>query len=183
MAPEPYSVGCLVSFDDRGQSAKAMSRLTRCSGGYKLARSADWTIPIKLEAGLKRHVLEAYANAVQDVGRDEETYVTTKLPRVVSRLRAQGDWLEHLAITAEALALTYFSEKDESLRMEHEGYRQILAALFYLCNPYDVIPDFDAHQGYVDDAIVVKKCISDIARRSKDVHQTFDKFRIRRSRG
>jgi uncharacterized membrane protein YkvA (DUF1232 family) len=46
-----------------------------------------------------------------------------------------------------------------------EVQSSILAALFYLCNPYDVIPDFTPGTGFVDDAFVINLALKVLFRR------------------
>ena len=41
----------------------------------------------------------------------------------------------------------------------------ILAALFYICNPYDVIPDHTPGKGYIDDAFVINMCFDIIQKK------------------
>ena len=46
-----------------------------------------------------------------------------------------------------------------------EVRRSVLAALFYLCNPYDVIPDFTPGSGFADDAHVMNLCFKVVNKR------------------
>jgi uncharacterized membrane protein YkvA (DUF1232 family) len=91
---------------------------------------------------------------------------------VFDRLRTQGDWLHKLAVTSDALGATHFGEKDAHVRLTHPGHRHILAALFYLCDHKDVIPDYEVSIGYVDDAIVMNRCLVILRNRWRTLYAT-----------
>lgn len=52
----------------------------------------------------------------------------------------------------------------------------ILAALFYLCNPYDVIPDFIPGTGFVDDAYVLNISIKVLYKRYRKLFNKYSKL-------
>jgi uncharacterized membrane protein YkvA (DUF1232 family) len=107
----------------------------------------------------RAQIRSAYQDSVTRVGPREDEYVKERLERVVSRLHTQGGASLQLARTARALGHVYFLECDLDRRLFDPGRRHILAALYYLCDPFDVMPDFRT-SGYVDDALVVNRCLS-----------------------
>ncbi len=52
----------------------------------------------------------------------------------------------------------------------------LLAALFYLCDPYDVIPDRVPGTGFVDDAIVLNDCLQRIEQEGPELHREIRAF-------
>jgi uncharacterized membrane protein YkvA (DUF1232 family) len=76
-----------------------------------------------------------------------------------------------MAQIAQALGLVYFREGDRQRRLTDLGRRHILAALHYLCHPFDVMPDFGP-SGYVDDALVINRCLSVLRNRWRDLHRS-----------
>ncbi len=76
-----------------------------------------------------------------------------------------------LGATAEALYKAYMEARSVKARLAEPGRREILAALFYLCNPYDVIPDYSPGSGYLDDAIVINSCLAALRARSSSLYR------------
>lgn len=116
-------------------------------------------IPVSLDSDLRDRVLEAYSQAIEEVGEAERLYITERLPRVLARLQKfRSAWGLGLSQVAEAL-YDLLNNKDTSPKLLPETKQVLVAALFYLCNPYDVIPDFTPGIGYIDDAIILDECL------------------------
>ena len=110
-------------------------------------------LPLKLDADLLRKVIDAYEVILKEVSHDDVRYVALKLPRVYNRLsKHDGDWCSILALYANTLfnEVLIFNGRN----MTDEG-KVATAALYYLCNPQDVIPDSTPGTGYMDDALVI----------------------------
>lgn len=137
-----------------------------------MAESLVARVPVPVDRQVRASVREAYLARVRSVGLAEEKYVADRLERVVLRLRKSAGWLTQLAECATALSAVYFDEPEADSRLTQEGRRHILAALYYLCSPRDVIPDFDPGLGYVDDALVLNRCVATLRSRWPALHRT-----------
>ncbi len=128
-------------------------------------------LPLPVDRELRAAIKGAYELAIQEVDEHDFSYVLRKTPRVVTRLKSQGNWLVKLAQTAFTFHL-YLNEKQTTLRGKQAvAVRQITAALFYLCDPFDIIPDATPSTGYLDDALVINQCLSKLRARSPDIYQ------------
>ena len=126
-------------------------------------------LPIRVGSDLSERVEASYAEAIQRVGKEEIAYVRSKLPRVLAGLR-QGsqDWQSEVASTAGAVFQVY--EDANSMSTVSDGTKAaLLAALFYLCNPYDIIPDRVRGTGFVDDAVVMNSCLRRVEEEAPDL--------------
>jgi uncharacterized membrane protein YkvA (DUF1232 family) len=125
--------------------------------------------PVALDAATRRTVLAQFAQAIEVVGEPEEKYVDDRLPKILIRLKKQFGWYGDMAQVAEFLH-RYVIDYDGSdpLRCRRIG----IAALFYLCDPFDVVPDFSPAVGYVDDALVLNQAITELRAESPKVAAT-----------
>ena len=117
-----------------------------------------------IETVLKQRILESYEEARKETGKFEYDYVAKKLPRVLKVLSntSKAAWKQKMA--KRACTLWELLEVNQCL--DDESYHSIVAALFYLCNPFDIIPDYTPGIGYVDDAIVVNSCVKLLKKKS-----------------
>ena len=126
-------------------------------------------IPFNFSPRLRSRITKMYNLALKECGADEEKYIESKLPKVLARLRrAESGWVHDLALYAEVLY-------DDVLKRKKKGKyanarRPVLGALFYLCEPWDVIPDLTPGTGYMDDAAVFNACLRKIRSISKPLH-------------
>jgi len=119
-----------------------------------------------VSAALRREINDNYFAAVPECGNEEIEYINAKFERLIGRLERSSNELEkNLAVNSSAL-YDLIIEEIESGFSEHHRY--IIAALFYLCNPYDVIPDFNTQDGYLDDAIVINLCMNELRKKSNN---------------
>lgn len=120
-------------------------------------------LPFAIPKDLRSSILESYAAAIDEVAREELEYVERRLPRVIRRLRREpGSWLFDLATACEWLSNRLSDLGDEEWQLQSQEGREIVAALFYVCDPFDIIPDHDPQNGYLDDAMVINECLSRI---------------------
>ena len=125
-------------------------------------------LPLKIEEEIKTRIIEAYKSILQDVSHDELQYVYSKFPRVYKRLSKNADeWTAILAYYAKSI----FTEVKllEGKTITEEG-RFATAALYYLCEPIDVIPDHTPGTGYLDDALVINESLKDIKKINKELY-------------
>ena len=116
-------------------------------------------LPIRVGSDLRQRVEKSYAEAIRQVGEAEELYVRSKLPQVLANLtRGSEDLRSEVALTASAILETY-DNPDHMSTANGDARSMLLAALFYLCNPYDIIPDRVPSTGFVDDAVVLNNCL------------------------
>lgn len=133
------------------------------------------SIPIKLAPDLKKKIRQSYKDAIDDTSGDEVDYVKNKIDRVLNRLaKTHSKWMRELYAHAFAMrkccATRLLDAEVERCDLNHSDKR-IVAALFYLCNPYDIIPDHIPGEGYVDDAIVLNTCLKDLKRDDYESYQ------------
>ncbi|MBN2294605.1 MAG: DUF1232 domain-containing protein [Pirellulales bacterium] len=126
-------------------------------------------LPIRVGDDLRQRVQKSYAEAIRQVGKDEELYVRGKLPKILAGLTGEaGDWRMDVALTASAVYEAY--ENPDGKGTTNGSLRPVLlAALFYLCNPYDIIPDRVPSTGFVDDAIVLNDCLQRIEQQDPEL--------------
>ena len=140
-------------------------------------------IPSKVDAKLKKAVLKAYTAVVKEVGEAEYKYIVAKLSIVCKRLeRYPNSWPSPLAKVARVLYVELRTAQSSPRNLPPASRLLILSALFYLCDPYDVIPDFTPGTGYFDDAIVLNECLRQIKRiRAKDYRRILSELESERS--
>ena len=116
-------------------------------------------LPLRIGGDLRERIEKSYGEAIRQVGEAEELYVRSKLPGVLARLtRGTQDWRSEVAFTASAIFKA--SENPDRASTANGSPRAVaFAALFYLCNPYDVIPDRVPGTGFADDAVVLNECM------------------------
>lgn len=60
---------------------------------------------------------------------------------------------------------------EEEIAYVRSKLPRVLAALFYLCNPYDIIPDRVRGTGFVDDAVVMNSCLRRVEEEAPDLYR------------
>jgi len=135
-------------------------------------------LPQPIDRLLRATIKDSYESAIRDIDEDDQSYVLRKTPRVVARLKSQGNWLNSLAQTAFSLYLYLSDENGISHPVTEQSLatRQIAAALFYLCDPFDVIPDATPAIGYLDDALVINHCLSKLRATSPQVYEQLQRI-------
>ena len=116
-------------------------------------------LPLRIGGDLRERIETSYEEAIRQVGEAEEVYVRSKLPGVLTGLTRGGqDWRSELALTASAI-FEACENPDHASTANGNSRNVMLAALFYLCNPYDIIPDRVPGTGFADDAVVLNECL------------------------
>ncbi len=128
-------------------------------------------LPIRVGSDLAERVETSYAEAIQQVGEEEAAFVRSKLPKVLANLnRGSQDWQTEVALTAGAISKTY-EDSDWASAASEAQKAVLLAALFYLCNPFDIIPDRVRGTGFIDDAVVLNSCLRRIEQEDPELHR------------
>jgi uncharacterized membrane protein YkvA (DUF1232 family) len=130
-------------------------------------------LPEKLEKSLKDQILSAYKHAVGEVlgnGKDEQEYISRRLPKVIQTLKKRPNcWHGRIAVYAEILYDYVLVHEDNPKKTQIRPYA--IAALFYLCNPFDVVPDYTPGRGYLDDAFVINTCVKTIKKLDRTIYE------------
>ncbi len=138
-------------------------------GGRRVPRIRGAFIepPLDLGAATKRAVLDQFGGAVESVGRPEAIYVAERLPKVLERMKKQAGWFGDMAQVAEFLMAyaSCFGGSGDPDRC----FRIAVAALFYLCDPFDIVPDHTPGTGYIDDALVLNQALTEMRAESQRV--------------
>jgi uncharacterized protein DUF1232 len=112
-------------------------------------------LPRPLSRDLRQQIRQAYSEAICDADESVFEYVDIRLPKLLQSLRIRGGWHEDLARIAETVFLRLKAEWESP----GQNWSFAVAALFYLCNPFDIIPDTKLCSGYLDDYYVMKLCL------------------------
>jgi uncharacterized membrane protein YkvA (DUF1232 family) len=128
-------------------------------------------LPLRVSDDLRQRIENSYSEAIRQVGEAEESYVRSKLPKVLTVLaRGSQDWRSEVAVTASAI-FTAYETSDQVNTAQGDSRYVLLAALFYLCNPYDIIPDRVPSMGFADDAVVLNECLRRIEQEAPEMYR------------
>lgn len=120
-------------------------------------------LPESIDKNLKDRIFTAYYDAVKEVmadGNEEKEYINKRLPKVLKTLKSRSNsWYLQIATYAEILH-EYIMLSDDCQIDKIRPF--IIASLFYLCNPFDIIPDYTPGTGYLDDAFVINTCLKEV---------------------
>jgi uncharacterized membrane protein YkvA (DUF1232 family) len=119
------------------------------------------SIPVEVPSDTLQQVNAAFRNSLSEITESEEQYVERKIESMIERLkRSQTRWVRDTGAKAQLLWALYNDDKFfSSVAGSKEIRTTITAALFYLCNPFDIIPDHVPVIGFADDALVINHCI------------------------
>lgn len=138
------------------------------------------SLPKKLTTVQRRKIKEHYNALKIDVDRDLERIVLQRIPRVFKRLTMhQNSFKYALASVGRALFECYAAvviTKKAEFHLSAKGRSSILAALSYLCEPQDVIPDYVPGIGLIDDAHVMNLVIRELSRTDPDALEYVSEF-------
>ncbi len=139
-------------------------------------------LPLRVGDDLRERIEKSYSDAIHQVGEAEDSYVRSKLPEVLANLgRGSQDWRSEVAVTASAIFKVY-EDPANADAFVGESKPMLLAALFYLCNPYDIIPDRVPSTGFVDDAVVLNNCVQRIEHEAPELHRQITSSLAKRGR-
>lgn len=125
---------------------------------------------------LKDEISKRYFESIKQMGDSQFSYVKRRIDKKLRLLRSpSSDFLEmSVAELAWPMWVVLQEEKDRMLFEWSSDAKKLIAALYYLCTPDDIIPDFDKIRGYADDAYVINEFFKDIESTSmmnKIIHQ------------
>lgn len=119
------------------------------------------TIPVTISRETKRQIREVYESHITTSEKTEVQlkYIKKNLKKVCQRLRKNGEpWL--LEIVEVASCLLELLKMSNACNLNREDRRAIVGALYYLCQPHEVIADYIPGRGYADDALVFNSLLS-----------------------
>jgi uncharacterized membrane protein YkvA (DUF1232 family) len=127
-------------------------------------------LPTQIPKKLRERIESRFAAIIGSPLRDSFNHVTFELPRLLDSLsHHSGTWLGSVAEHAERM----FDICNENLQgetfLEPNAERVIIAALLYLVEQTDVIPDYELAYGYLDDAYVLNLCLKRIKKSQPDL--------------
>ena len=115
----------------------------------------------------RRFIHEHYDKSLETIEVDDLAGVRLRLPRIIDSLcRRRVSWQADLGTYAEAILAVVFG-REYTAERDQLVQKAAYAALLYLCNPYDLIPDFTPGIGYVDDALVINRCLAVIRKNDR----------------
>ena len=114
----------------------------------------------EMDADIKVEVKRKYLQAVGVFGAAEGAYVLAKSDGVIGALLSARDQFKNKVGSAASVLLSNFRLAKKKSKEVDEFQKISGAALFYLCDIYDVIPDYVPHIGYLDDAHVLNLCFA-----------------------
>lgn len=173
---------CIELHLDASGKEKAViaARLVDCQNeSIRTATPASRTdfvsVPYEISPALQERIRKKYSDLRETVDETHHDYVFARIHRVVVRLeKKESQWQRDLARLANALLHVYCHVSTEPATR-----RALLAALYYLCSPDDVIPDYQPAIGYTDDAMVLDLCAREVCR-SSDTLQLVLSFMAKR---
>jgi uncharacterized membrane protein YkvA (DUF1232 family) len=105
----------------------------------------------------RAQIQESYIAGIQSANAETVAYIATNLPKVLRRLKkSEETWHQQMAEIAEFFAFLLRKESGIS----RSARKELVATLYYLCHPFEVIPDYVPGRGYADDALVLNTCMS-----------------------
>ena len=126
-------------------------------------------IPVTVTREERAAIRETYLAGIGEADSEKVSYIIKNLPRVLKRLRRSDEvWHEQIANVAERFADLLHPESG----VAKSGRKELVAALYYLCHPFEVIPDYVPGRGYADDALVLNMCLSRLRQRGANVDET-----------
>jgi uncharacterized membrane protein YkvA (DUF1232 family) len=116
-------------------------------------------IPFTVSRENRRAIKEAYLEGTELADQKRVDYVNARLSRVIRRLSMSDEpWHQEIAEVASILARSV----RKNSRLPASARKHVVAALYYLCDPDEVIPDYIPGEGYADDALVINLCLSNL---------------------
>jgi uncharacterized membrane protein YkvA (DUF1232 family) len=114
-------------------------------------------IPFTVSRDERAQIQESYLTGIKSANAEKVAYIAKNLPKVLRRLKkSEESWHVKMAEAAEVFALLLRRESGIS----RSARKELVATLYYLCHPFEVIPDYIPGRGYADDALVLNTCMS-----------------------
>ncbi|MCO8123531.1 YkvA family protein [Stieleria sp. TO1_6] len=119
-------------------------------------------IPFVVTREERAQIREAYLSGIESADAEKLNYIVENLPKVLRRLKKSDEaWHVQIADVAERFRTLLHRRSGVAA----VGRRELVAALYYLCHPFEVIPDYVPGRGYADDALVLNTCMSRLRQR------------------
>tara|TARA_B100001964_G_C13775715_1_gene397981 strand:+ start:133 stop:567 length:435 start_codon:yes stop_codon:yes gene_type:complete len=129
-------------------------------------------IPLKIESSTKKDIIDEYERIIGTLDEFSEKVVLEKFPNFFSRMsKKEKKYLSLLAKVSKLFFDSCFGKTSKEVPISSESRSYIVAALIYLCNPYDIIPDYAPGVGFHDDIMVMNKCIDKIKKKSPELYK------------
>lgn len=117
----------------------------------------------RLKRELRDLVEASFENARSSLGDEEYFYVGQRIDRKLESLRRSStSWVREMGQFSTALYSLYQDHAQGELELSPEAVGAAVAALFYLVNPYDIVPDHVPGEGYLDDAHVINLAVRSV---------------------
>ena len=114
-------------------------------------------IPVIVSHEERAQIQKSYLANVQSANAEKIAYIAKNLPKVLRRLKKSEEiWHQQMAEAAEIFA----SLLQKNSGISRTARKELVATLYYLCHPFEVIPDYVPGRGYADDALVLNTCMS-----------------------
>lgn len=114
-------------------------------------------IPFTVSREERAQIQESYLAGIESANAEKVAYIAKNLPKVLRRLsKSEEKWHLQMAEVAEVFA--YLLRRDSGI--SRTARKELVATLYYLCHPFEVIPDYVPGRGYADDALVLNTCMS-----------------------
>jgi uncharacterized membrane protein YkvA (DUF1232 family) len=138
---------------------------------------ADLKVSFTLGERDLKHFRRVMAKAIDVANPEKEKEITAAAVALIEKARAAEppDYVrERLDRLERIVAMSY----DEEWRVPDVVRRRVLAALSYLTEPDDIIPDSVPGLGFLDDAIMIE-LVSHELRHELEAYVAFREFRLR----
>ena len=134
-----------------------MDREIRIRGGDHFAALAQ-AAPA-LDTAQKKQVTAALEDICSEFGSEEVNYIRAKIKRKISILKGSStSWVRQMALGFATLYSWFEHELKSEDSINRQTVRYAGATLFYLINPFDLIPDHTVGIGFSDDVLALYLC-------------------------
>lgn len=129
-------------------------------------------IKSKIEPFLKDRIETEYLKLFDGASEYEFEYISKKVRKKIDLLlKFETDMYSDLATLAAVFFKVIQKRINENKNFpETSSDKSLLAALYYFCNPIDVIPDCTPMIGFMDDAFVFNLAIEIIRKEDKELY-------------
>ena len=120
-------------------------------------------VPSQLDRKLRATIVDSIHRSMETLGEEEFLYIGERIEaKLLALHRSLTHWVRQLGTVASAFHSALEDESEGNCEMSSDVKRFVAVGLYYLINPFDIIPDHIPGDGYVDDALVLNYCASQI---------------------
>ena len=128
-----------------------------------LVRAVMIPLPQSITADQKKQIASFFDNLLEELDLSHQLKIHRFLPVTIDSLSGHnGTWLGDLAQHATEFYRAYQDEVSANGTGNTDVRRLLAAALYYIIECNDVIPDHRLSDGFLDDAYLVNLCIKKI---------------------